>query len=67
VARRKPEVPKMMVRQPGQKVALVVPPKQSPAQGKNTASRIRFGPQARKDFPHIAALWANDNDEPRSN
>lgn len=59
---RKPEIVKMLVRQPGMKVSPVRPPKQSPEQHSNTVSQIRFGKKARAALPRFASLYASDKE-----
>ena len=53
-------VVQMTVRQPGQKLVVVAPPKLSPPQHSNTVARIRFGKQARAALPRFASLYASD-------
>lgn len=58
--RKKVEIPTMTVRLPGRTLTQIKPTVVygSPLQGSNVVSRIRFGPQALKDYPLLASRWA---------
>lgn len=48
-----------VIRQPGMKLAPVVAPKQSPAQGTNSVRKIRFGKDAAALLPTLAAVYGD--------
>lgn len=55
-------VVQMTVRQPGRKLQVVAPLKQSPEQHSNTVSQIRFGKKALAALPRFASLYASDKE-----